>query len=83
MMADKIEDQKFNHRTPTETLMHCLEDFGEAEPERVIVVYTNDHGELCWSLSGPRVMTHIIGMLECVLMRLRKNFMELGPPDER
>jgi hypothetical protein len=34
-------------RTPTETLLSRLEDFGVSEPVSVLVIYTNQHGDLC------------------------------------
>lgn len=29
--------------------MTAMEDFGESEPKELIVIYTNDAGDLCWS----------------------------------
>lgn len=63
-------------RTPTDTLMKCMEEFGDAEPQRVIVVWTNDAGDLCWSVSGPYNFTHIIGMLECAKAKVMEKFIE-------
>ena len=62
-------------RTPTETLVWCMEDFGAAEPERVLVIYTNSDGDLCWSSSGPYSYTHILGMLECVKAKVMEKFL--------
>ena len=63
-------------RTPTETLMACLEDFGQSEPERLLVIYTNVDGDVCWSSSGPYSYTQTIGLLECVKARVLKKFNE-------
>ena len=59
-MAEMLE------RTPSETLMNCLTDFGEAEPTRVLVIWTDVDGNICWSTSAPRSVTAQVGMLECV-----------------
>ena len=64
-------------RTPTETLMACLTRFGEAEPTRVMVMWTDEAGDLCWSLSGSRSYTAMIGMLECARAALMKEFLEM------
>jgi len=64
-------------RTPSETLMSCLTDFGEAEPDRVLVLWTNEAGDICWSTSSPRKLSAIIGMLECAKAVLTKEFLEL------
>lgn len=63
-------------RTPSDTLIHCLEDFGLIEPERCLVVYTNANGDICWSFSGPYSYTQLIGMLECVKAMVLKKFIE-------
>lgn len=63
-------------RSPTETLVKCLEDFGISEPSKVIVVYTNEAGDLCWSVSGPYNYTHVIGMLECVKAKIMEKFLQ-------
>ncbi len=63
-------------RSPTETLVKCLEDFGDSEPQRVIVVYVNEAGDLCWSASGPYNFTHVVGMLECVKAKVLEKFLQ-------
>ena len=70
-MAEEVKP-----RTPTETLLACLTRFGEAEPKRVLVVWTDEAGDLCWSISGTRSYTAMIGMLECVKAVLMAEFME-------
>ena len=72
LMADEVQP-----RTPTETLLACLTRFGEAEPMRAIVVWTDETGDLCWSCSGVRSYTSLIGMLECVKAVLMAEFMEV------
>jgi hypothetical protein len=72
-----VPDEKTpEQRTPTGTLMRCLEDFGESEPARVLVIYTNEAGDLCYSSSGPFSYTHIIGMLECVKAQVLEKFLK-------
>lgn len=60
---DQHSDTKM--RTPTDTLMLCLEDFGRAEPDIVIVLYTNQEGEYCYSTSAYDRLSHLVGLLEC------------------
>jgi hypothetical protein len=73
----KTPDQKTpEERSPTATLLSCLEDFGESEPAKAIVIYTNADGDLCWSVSGPYHFTQVIGMLECVKARVMGKFLE-------
>ena len=70
-MTDEVKPQ-----TPTETLLQCLERFGRAEPDRVVVVWTDEGGDLCWATSKPRTYTHMIGMLECLGAILMREFLE-------
>lgn len=57
-------------RSPSETLMKCLEDFGDDEPKQVLVIYVTESGDLAWSCSADST-TAKLGMLEmckaCVL----------------
>ena len=57
-------------RTPTETLIKCMEDFGEDEPENLMVIYTTKGGDLAWSSTTDSISMKI-GMLEfakaCIL----------------
>ena len=50
-------------RTGTETLLACMEEFGTSEPKDLLVIYTNEAGELCWSCSTDSVTTKL-GLLE-------------------
>jgi len=79
MPDDMRPDEKTPEvRSPSDTLIWCMEDFGASEPERVFVVYVNKSGELCWSSSGPYSYTHIIGMLDCARNVIMQKFMELN-----
>lgn len=62
-------------RTPSETLLECLEQFGDAEPDRAMVVWTDEAGDLCWATSGQRSYTVMIGMLKCVEAVLMAKFL--------
>lgn len=74
---DAAPDEKTPElRSPTETLVACLEDFGKSEPTKVVVVYVNVDGDLCWSTSGPYNFTHVIGMLECARAKIMEKFLE-------
>ena len=76
MPDDRAPDEKTPEvRSPTETLVKCLEDFGESEPLRAIVIYSNVGGELCWSYSGPPSYTEIIGLLTCVRAKMLEQFL--------
>lgn len=50
-------------RTATETLVAVMEEFGQSEPKDVLVIYTNEAGELCWSCSTDAVSVKL-GLLE-------------------
>ena len=43
--------------TPTEVLIRCMEDFGNDEPEQVVVIYRTKKGDLAWSSA------YFLGML--------------------
>lgn len=50
-------------RTPTETLVSVMEEFGVCEPKECLVIYTNADGDLCWaSTSDSQVVK--FGLLE-------------------
>ena len=77
MSDNSMPDEKTPEvRSPTETLLKCLEDFGESEPTKAIVVYVNVDGDICWSVSGPYNFTHVIGMLECVKAKIMEKFLQ-------
>ena len=63
-------------RSPTETLLHALEDFGASEPTRAMVLWVNEAGDLVWMVSGPSSFTHVIGMLECCKAKVMEKFLE-------
>jgi hypothetical protein len=74
---NKAPDEKTNEeRSPSNTLIHCLEDFGHDEPQKVIIIWTTVGGDICWSESGPSHFAQNIGMLECVKAQTMKNFLE-------
>jgi len=73
-MLDDPED--LDSRTPTQTLMDCLEDFGKSEPTRVLVIYTNEDHEIAWPTNGTYSYTHLVGMIECVKARLLAGFLK-------
>ena len=75
IMPDQ-SDLPDHSRTPTEVLVACFEDFGQSEPERVLVIYVNADHELVWSWSGGYHYTHLLGMIECVRAKIMARFME-------
>jgi len=58
-----LEETVKEKSTPSEVLMKCLEDFGQDEPEEVVVVYRTSGGELVWA-SNALSHTHFMGLLE-------------------
>ncbi len=56
--------------------MACMEDFGLAEPECVIVIYTNADSDLKWKHSGGMRDSQLIGMLEVTKAALMKAILE-------
>ena len=76
-MSNSSPDEKTPEvRTPTETLVWCLEDFGDSEPKKVLVIWTNQAGDLCWSESGPSHFCENIGILECVKAKIMEKFLQ-------
>jgi hypothetical protein len=74
---ESMADEKTpEFRSPTETLVHCLEDFGISEPKKLLVIWTDDGGDLCWSESGPSHFCENIGMLECVKAKVMEKFLK-------
>ena len=72
-MSDK---QSAGKRTPTETLVACMERFGECEPEQLLILYTDANGGLCWSTSNPMRHTQLIGMVECARAIFKKQMLD-------
>jgi ATP-dependent Clp protease adapter protein ClpS len=50
-------------RSPTETLLKALEEFGVDEPTEVIVVFSTQGGDICTMCSTDVVSTKV-GLLE-------------------
>ena len=50
-------------RSATETLVAVMEDFGEIEPKEVLVIYTNESGDICWSTTTDSLVVKL-GLLE-------------------
>ena len=50
-------------RTPTETLIAAMEEFGKDEPAEVIVVFTTKEGDICNMCSTDTLSTKM-GMLK-------------------
>jgi hypothetical protein len=57
-------------RSPSETIMKVMEDFGGDEPEELIVIWTTKAGDIAWSSTTEHISLRI-GMLEfakaCIL----------------
>ena len=62
-------------RSPTETLIHCLEDFGETEPHCVLVIWKNKD-DLCWSRDSNLSLSEAVGMLECIKTSFLESWQE-------
>lgn len=52
-------------RSATETLVKCMEAFGEAEPKNAIVIWTDEAGDINWSSTSDSV-SEKVGLLEFV-----------------
>ena len=50
-------------RSPTETLLRALEEFGVDEPLEVVVVFSTQSGDIC-TLSSTDVVSTKVGLLE-------------------
>ena len=58
-------------RTASELLIHCLEDFGNDEPEHALVIYTTKSGDIAWSSTSTHVSQRL-GMVEMVRTLMKK-----------
>jgi hypothetical protein len=52
-------------RTATETLVNTMEEFGRAEPEDCIIIWTDANGDICWSSTTNSKVIRL-GMIETV-----------------
>jgi hypothetical protein len=59
-------------RTPTETLMAALEEFGKDEPAEVLVIFTTQAGDIC-NMSSTDTLSIKLGMLETVCVFVRQD----------
>jgi hypothetical protein len=62
-------------RTPLETLLWVLTDIEKVPAGRLMVIYTNQDGDVCWSASGPYSFSHMVGLLACVEAMVKAKFM--------
>lgn len=70
------DEKTKDERTPAETLMWVLKDIEKIPAGRLMVIYTNLDGDVCWSSSGPYSYTHMVGLLECVKAMVKAKFMQ-------
>lgn len=62
-------------RTATETLLSCMEDFGESEPKECMVIYTNENGDMCFSSTTDSLVIKL-GLLELSKQYILKKIAE-------
>jgi len=53
-----------------------MEEFSKSEPVDVMIVWTDESGDLCWSSSSSHLSTRI-GMLECAKQYILEKAKEL------
>ena len=58
-----IHNKNWAGKTPSEMVIECLDDFSASEPKDLIIVFSNDEGELIWATNLSE--TRAIGLLEC------------------
>jgi hypothetical protein len=58
-------------RSPTETLLAALEEFGKDEPSEVMVIFTTQGGDIC-DMSSTDTLSVKLGMLETVAVFVRQ-----------
>lgn len=61
-------------RSPAETMIHCLELFGESEPTCVVALWLDVDGNINWSHSKPYSLSTIYGMLACMQEGIRTDW---------
>jgi len=64
-MAELSKGEIEGRRSPTETLVYAMEEFGKSEPLDCLVAWLDDDGNLCWSQST-RSRTFLIGMVDVI-----------------
>jgi hypothetical protein len=52
--------------SPTEVLIKAMETFGEVEPDAVLIIWTDERGDLCFTHDGHLTNTQALGLLEAV-----------------
>lgn len=52
--------------SPTECLIKCMEEFGECEPEKVLVIYLDKDGWIKHRSSHPMLHHERLGMIEII-----------------
>lgn len=52
-------------RSATDTLVNAMEEFGRAEPNECMIIWTDQSGDICWSTTTDSPVTKL-GMLEMV-----------------
>lgn len=50
-------------RTPTDTLMAAMDEFGAAEPTGCLIIWTDETGNLCWKSTSDSFVEKL-GMVE-------------------
>jgi hypothetical protein len=60
-----LSDDTTVKRTPTDTLVRCLKEFGKVEPVNVLVIWTDVAGDISWSSSTDSQVIRF-GMIEFV-----------------
>lgn len=56
-------------KDPTAVMIDCMEQFGQCEPKRLLIIYQDEDDYLCW-MSNALLDTEKIGMLEVAKHRI-------------
>lgn len=59
-------------RTPTETLVAALEEFGHDEPAECLVIFTTQGGDIC-TMSSTDTLSTKLGMIETAGVFVRQD----------
>lgn len=56
--------------SPTECLIKCMEEFGECEPKKVLVIYLNEDGYIRHRSNSPMWDHERVGLVEMIKQHL-------------
>jgi len=75
------EAENLGHKSPSESLIAVLEDFGQKEPANVIILWENAEGEMC-SVRNNVTPMQAFGMLSLAAATISARFLKMWEGDD-